>query len=64
LQRGERYGQEKQFYISGQWVDSSTSETLEVVNPASEDAVASIALGGQADVNKAVAAAKEAFQLY
>lgn len=57
-------GKEKQFYIGGRWVDPSTSETLEVVNPASEEAIASIALGGQADVDKAVASAKEAFHLY
>jgi aldehyde dehydrogenase (NAD+) len=65
LQRGEReMGNEKQFYIGGEWVDPSTSETLEVINPASEEAIASIALGGQADVDKAVASAKRAFESY
>ncbi len=52
------------FYINGEWVEPSTSETLEVINPATEEAIASIAMGGKADVDKAVAAAKEAFKTF
>jgi aldehyde dehydrogenase (NAD+) len=54
----------KQFYINGEWVDSSTSETLDVINPATEESIGQIAMGGQADVDKAVAAAAAAFETY
>jgi aldehyde dehydrogenase (NAD+) len=49
------------FYINGEWVDPSTSDTLDVINPATEEPIAKIALGGKADVDRAVAAAKAAF---
>ena len=52
------------FYINGEWVDPSTSDTLEVINPATEQPITSIAMGGPADVDKAVAAAKAAFETY
>ncbi len=49
------------FYINGEWVAPSTSDTLDVINPATEESIATIAMGGKADVDKAVAAAKAAF---
>ncbi len=49
------------FYINGEWVAPSTKDTLEVINPATEEPIATIAMGGKADVDKAVAAAKAAF---
>ncbi len=52
------------FYINGEWVEPSTSDTLEVINPATEEAIATIAMGGKADVDKAVAAAKAAFETF
>jgi len=55
---------ELQFYINGEWVDSSTGDTLDVINPATEQPIAQIAMGGQADVDRAVAAAKAAFETY
>ncbi|MEM7323361.1 MAG: aldehyde dehydrogenase family protein, partial [Actinomycetota bacterium] len=51
----------QQFYIGGEWVSPSTSDLLPVVNPATEQPIASIALGGTADIDAAVAAAKAAF---
>ena len=54
----------KQFYIDGAWVDPLTSDTLEVINPATEQPIASIAMGGAEDVDAAVAAAKAAFESY
>ncbi|MBD2892095.1 3-succinoylsemialdehyde-pyridine dehydrogenase [Actinomadura sp. RB99] len=54
----------KQFYIGGQWVAPRTDTTLEVVNPATEQAITSIAMGGAEDVDAAVAAAKEAFETF
>src|SRR5690554_1773958 len=55
---------EKQFYINGQWVEPSTNDTVDVINPATEEVVATIALGGVEDVNAAVAAARAAFESY
>ncbi len=51
----------KQFYINGQWVDAAGQQALDVINPATERAVARIALGDARDVDRAVAAAKAAF---
>jgi aldehyde dehydrogenase (NAD+) len=50
-----------QFYIDGKWVDPVMPKTLEVIDPANEEAFARISLGSKADVDKAVAAAKRAF---
>lgn len=55
---------EKQFYINGQWVEPSTTDTVDVINPATEAVVATIALGGKQDVDTAVAAARKAFESY
>ena len=52
------------FYINGQWVEPSTTDTLDVINPATEQSIGKIAMGGEADVNAAVAAAKAAFETY
>ena len=54
----------QQFYINGQWVAPSTNDTLDVINPATEEPIDAIALGGQADVDAAVAAAKAAFETF
>ncbi|MEZ5341050.1 MAG: aldehyde dehydrogenase family protein, partial [Acidimicrobiales bacterium] len=51
----------QKFYINGAWVAPQSSETLDVINPATEEAIATIALGNQADLDSAVAAAKAAF---
>ncbi|XOV89968.1 MAG: aldehyde dehydrogenase family protein [Pseudomonadota bacterium] len=53
-----------QFYINGEWVDPVTPSTLEVINPTTEEPFARISMGSAADVNKAVAAAKAAFDSY
>ncbi|WP_435685118.1 aldehyde dehydrogenase family protein, partial [Sedimenticola selenatireducens] len=49
------------FYINGQWVDPIKPVELEVINPSTEEPCATIALGGQADTDAAVAAARNAF---
>ena len=53
-----------QFYIGGQWVDPATPQTLDVINPATEQPVGRISLGAQADVDSAVEAAKGAFDSF
>ncbi len=52
------------FYINGAWVEPSTSDTLDVINPATEQPIGPVAMGGVADVDAAVAAAKDAFDGY
>lgn len=48
-------------YYGGAWQDSSSSETVEITNPATGGAQAQIALSGPADVEAAVASAVAAF---
>ena len=52
------------FYIDGAWQDPVTPKTHPVVNPATEEAMYEIALGSAADVDKAVAAARRAFETF
>src|SRR5262252_7777275 len=51
-----------QMYINGEWVDSKSSETFPVVDPASEEIIAHVPDANADDVNRAVAAAKAAFE--
>ncbi len=51
-------------YINGQWVDSNGGKRHEVISPSTEEACTEITLGTKADVDAAVAAAKEAFKTY
>ena len=55
---------ERQFYINGEWVDPVTPRTLDVINPATEEAFTQISLGSKADVDLAVAAARKAFETF
>ena len=52
------------FYINGQWVTPNGTGTDEVINPATGEISASVPLGNEADVDAAVAAAKEAFKTW
>ena len=52
------------FYIDGAWVDPIEARSLDVINPATEEAVAKISLGSAADVDRAVKAARAAFPSY
>ncbi|MFA7667129.1 MAG: aldehyde dehydrogenase family protein [Burkholderiaceae bacterium] len=52
------------FYIDGAWVDPVVMKTTQVVNPATEEPMYEVALGSKADVDKAVAAARRAFETY
>lgn len=54
----------KKFYINGEWVDPIGTETMDVINPATEEPICAIALGNSADVDRAVAAAKVAFETF
>ena len=49
------------FYIGGEWVDPSHAETIEVINPATEEVIETISAGSAEDVDRAVSAARAAF---
>ncbi|MEM6971480.1 MAG: aldehyde dehydrogenase family protein [Pseudomonadota bacterium] len=51
----------RKFYIDGAWTDPREGRDFPVLNPSNEEAFATISLGGQADTDAAVAAAKAAF---
>ena len=53
--------EKRDFYINGQWVAPAAPNDFPVINPSTEEAFATISLGGQADTDAAVAAAKAAF---
>lgn len=48
-------------YIGGKWIASSGNETLKVLNPATNETLAAVPISTKADVDQAVATAKEAF---
>ncbi|MCU1592336.1 MAG: aldehyde dehydrogenase [Frankiales bacterium] len=49
------------FYIGGQWVPATGRDALPVVDPATEEQIASVPAGEAADVDRAVEAARAAF---
>ena len=51
-------------YIDGKWVESEGGKRHEVINPATEEACTEITLGTAADVDKAVKAARTAFESF
>jgi aldehyde dehydrogenase (NAD+) len=52
------------FYIDGQWVDPVTPKSIDVINPATEEVAGHISGGSAADVDKAVKAARKAFETF
>ena len=53
--------EKRDFYINGAWVAPAKPNDFEVIDPSTEEAVAVISLGDQADTDAAVAAARAAF---
>ncbi len=51
----------RKFYINGEWVDPINGTDFPVINPSTEEAYATISLGGKEDAEAAIAAAKSAF---
>jgi len=49
------------FFIGGEWVAPATSDTIDVINPATEEVFARVPAGAPADMDAAVAAARTAF---
>ena len=50
-----------QNYVNGQWVSSVSGETFPVYDPSTEEVIAQVASSGAADIDKAVKAARAAF---
>ena len=50
-----------QMYINGEWVDSKSNKTFPVYDPSTEEVIAQVPDAGPEDVNRAVAAARAAF---
>src|SRR5277367_7135571 len=50
-----------QCFIGGQWVPAQSGKTFETIHPATEEVIAQVAEGDAADVDLAVAAARQAF---
>ena len=51
-------------FINGDWADAKSGETTPVVNPASEEVIAEVPRGDAGDVDRAVAAARAAFETW
>ena len=52
------------FYIDGAWVTPNGTATMPIMNPASNSQIGTLTLGDETDVNRAVAAAKAAFETF
>ena len=52
------------FYINGEWVSPVTARTLDIINPATEEPIGRISVGTAADVDRAVVAARTAFETF
>ena len=52
------------FYIGGQWIAPVSDATMPVMNPATEEQIGTVAMGNAKDVDRAVAAAKTAFDSF
>ena len=52
----------KRFLVGGQWVESASGETFETIDPATGEAICEVAQGGPEDVDRAVRAARAAFE--
>ncbi len=52
--------EKRDFYINGQWVAPASTNDFQVIDPSTEEPCAVISLGGQADTDAAIAAAKAA----
>ncbi|MGF7168548.1 phenylacetaldehyde dehydrogenase [Sphingobium xanthum] len=48
--------------IGGAWVEAASGETFETLNPSTGELIANVASAGEVDVNRAVAAARKAFE--
>jgi len=52
----------KKLLINGRWVAAASGETFDVLNPADRSLLAQVAMGGAADIDRAVTSARRAFE--
>jgi phenylacetaldehyde dehydrogenase len=52
----------RQLFINGQWPDAASGRTFETLNPATGEVLATVAEGDAEDINRAVRAARRAFE--
>lgn len=52
----------KQLLINGEWVNAVSGKTFATINPATEEKLADVAQGGTEDIDRAVAAARHAYE--
>jgi acyl-CoA reductase-like NAD-dependent aldehyde dehydrogenase len=55
---------QQKMWIGGKWVDAESGKTYQVINPATGEEIAQVPMGGKADVDKAVEAARKAFPVW
>ena len=55
-------GTPRQLLIDGKWVNAESGKTFQVINPATGEQVGKVAEADKADVDKAVKAARKAFE--
>jgi len=51
-------------FINGEWVESKSKETMEVINPATKEVIALIPVSNKEDVDLATKAASDAFEIW
>jgi betaine-aldehyde dehydrogenase len=59
---GQRTPRKYQLFIDGKWVDAESGKTFSTPNPATGETLAEVSEGDKADIDKAVAAARRAFE--
>jgi hypothetical protein len=55
-------GQLKRMLINGQWVEAASGKTFDSINPSTGETLATAAEGDAEDINRAVVAARRAFE--
>jgi len=53
---------DQKLFINGKWEESQTGNTIPIINPATEKVITNVSEGGEADINRAVKAARKAFE--
>ena len=52
------------YYINGEWITPVSNNQMQVINPSNEEVIGAILLATKEDVDRAVQAAKSAFETY
>ena len=52
----------RKLFIDGQWIEAASGKTFETPNPATGETLANVAEGDAEDINRAVRAARKAFE--